>query len=255
MGQSLIRCAQQTGDIVIAGAVEQAGHAAIGQDAGIVAGVPPLGLALTASLEAALGQADVLIDFTLHSSVPANIRAARALRRAAVIGATGLSPEETDAVTRASADIPVVWAPNMSLGVNLLFAAVRKAAEVLGRGYSVDIDETHHIHKKDAPSGTALGLGEKVAEGWGVELGAVMSHEAGGSAVCAQPGRMVIHSHREGEVVGDHTVRFDVAGECLAFSHHAFNRDAFAAGALKAAGWVVRQRPRLYDMQDVLGLR
>jgi 4-hydroxy-tetrahydrodipicolinate reductase len=255
MGQALIRCARQVEGVVIAGAVEQAGHASLGQDAGAVAGTPPLGLAVTADLEAALSQADVLIDFTLHSSVPANILVARNLRRAAVIGATGLAAEEAAAVTHASAVIPVVWAPNMSLGVNLLFAAVRKTAAVLGRGYSVDIDETHHIHKQDAPSGTALRLGEQVAEGWGVGLDAVMRHEEGGNAVQAQPGGIVIHSHRAGEVVGDHTVRFDVGGESLAFSHRALNRDAFAAGAVRAAAWVVRQRPRLYDMQDVLGLR
>jgi 4-hydroxy-tetrahydrodipicolinate reductase len=255
MGQALVACASKLPDLRIVGVVEAAGHPALGKDAGTIAGREPLGVAVTAGLRPAIDAADVLIDFTLHTSVPENVRVAHDLRRAVVIGATGLTEEETGRITRASLDIPIVWAPNMSLGVNLLFAMVRKAAEVLGRGYSVDIDETHHVHKKDAPSGTALRLGEKVAEGWGTDLGRIMRHEEGGHAVTAEPGRMVIHSHREGEVVGDHTVRFDIGGESIAFTHRAFNREAFAMGALKAAAWVVRQRPRLYDMQDVLGLR
>jgi 4-hydroxy-tetrahydrodipicolinate reductase len=255
MGQALITCSRTVPELCITGVVEAAGHPALGRDAGTVAGRDPIGVPVTSELRAALEQADVLIDFTLHTTAPVNVGIARELRRAAVIGATGLTAEESERLARASADIPIVWAPNMSLGVNLLFAAVRKAAEVLGRAYSCDIDETHHVHKKDAPSGTALRLGEKVAEGWNTEFQRLMSHEEGGDTIRPAPGHIVIHSHREGEVVGDHTVRFDIAGESVAFTHRAFSREAFAMGALKAAAWVVRQRPRLYDMQDVLGLR
>lgn len=255
MGQALIGCAAGRDDLRITGVVEAAGHPALGTDAGTVAGRDPIGVTVTADLKAVLQAADVLIDFTLHTSVPDNVRLAHDLRRAVVIGATGLTAEGTERVSRASANIPIVWAPNMSLGVNLLFAMVRKAADVLGRAYSVDIDETHHVHKKDAPSGTALRLGEKVAEGWGTDFQRIMRHEDGGNTLRAEPGHILIHSHREGEVVGDHTVRFDIGGESLALTHRAFNREAFAMGALKAAAWVVSQRPRLYDMQDVLGLR
>ena len=255
MGQALIGCVGRMPDLRVVGVVEAAGHPALGADAGTVAGLGPLGVPVTTDLNPVLEKADVLVDFSLHTGVPEHVNAAHAARRAVVIGATGLSEEETERVARASAHIPIVWAPNMSLGVNLLFAMVRKAAAVLGRGYSVDIDETHHVHKKDAPSGTALRLGEKVAEGWGTDFGRVMRHEEGGSTLSAEPGHILIHSHREGEVVGDHTVRFDIGGESVSFTHRAFNREAFAMGALKAAAWVVSQRPRLYDMQDVLGLR
>jgi 4-hydroxy-tetrahydrodipicolinate reductase len=143
----------------------------------------------------------------------------------------------------------------MSLGVNFLFAVLRKAGAVFGLDYSVTIDETHHIHKKDAPSGTALLLGEKVADGWGKDFGEVMLHDEGGKLETPPADKITIRSHREGEVVGDHTVRLESAGETVEFTHRAWSRGAFATGALKAALWVVDKRPRLYDMQDVLGLQ
>lgn len=254
MGKALIRCAQNMESIQIVGGTEFAEHPDLNKDLGTIAEIDPIGIPLTSDLAAVLPEADVLIDFTLHTVVPENVRIAHKLRRAAVVGTTALSDEEAAPLLKASYDIPIVWAPNMSVGVNLLFAAARKAAAVLGKDYTIEIDETHHVHKIDAPSGTALRLGEKVAEGRGVELNDVMVHDEGGKLDKAEPGKIMVHSHREGEVVGIHTVRFENSGERIELTHNAHSRDAFALGALKAAEWVARQRPRLYDMQDMLGL-
>jgi 4-hydroxy-tetrahydrodipicolinate reductase len=174
--------------------------------------------------------------------------------RALVIGTTALTDEEQEVVDLAGDKVPIVQAPNMSLGVNLMFAFSQRAAAVLGDGYRVTIDDTHHIHKLDAPSGTALRLGEKVAEGAGVNFKDVYIHDEGGKQDSYPAGSIPIRSFREGEVVGDHTVSFENEGERVELTHHAWSRDAFAMGALHAAKWVATRRPRIYDMQDVLGL-
>ena len=253
MGNALVRCAARMQTVALVAALEQKGHPAIGQDAGTTAGVDAIGVALDDDPRG-FKDADVLIDFTLHNAVPGNCRAAADARRAMVIGTTGLNDEETTVVERAAGLVPIVWAPNMSLGVNLLFAMVKKAGEVLGPGYRVEIDETHHIHKKDAPSGTALRLGEKAAEGLGWDFKTALVHDAEGKGNVHADGKLLIRSFRRGEVVGDHTVSFENPGEKVELTHHARSREAFAAGALRAAEWVVSRRPGLYDMQDVLGL-
>lgn len=256
MGQALIRCAMAMPDVELAGATEQPGHELLGHDAGEVIGSDTrTGVVLTDDLEPVLAQADVLIDFTYHTVVPQNAQLAAKLKRAVVIGTTGLTTDESMAVDKAANQVPVVWAPNMSVGVNLLFAMAQRAATVLGADYDVRIDETHHIHKLDAPSGTALRLGEKAADGAGVRFEEVYLHDEGGVMESYPAGRIVIRSYREGEIFGDHTVVFDGPGERVELSHHAKSRDALALGALHAAKWVCSQRPRLYDMQDVLGLR
>ena len=254
MGHVLTRCAQGIDNIDVVGAVERADHPDMGKDAGLIAGIPETGISLSADLAAVLPNCDVLVDFTLHTAAPQNAKAAAEAGCAMVIGATGLSDKETAVVAKAAESVPIVWAPNMSLGVNLLFAVVRKAASVFGNGYGVEIDETHHVHKKDAPSGTALRLGEKVADGLNTDFSSVYVHDEGGRDDVHDPGRIVIRSHREGEVVGKHTVSFENEGEKVEFTHNARNRDAFAMGALRAAQWVVGRKPRIYDMQDVLDL-
>ncbi len=254
MGQALVRCSQQIDDIELVGATEHDGHEYLGRDVGELAGLGPVGVSLSADLKAALESADVVIDFTYHEAVPVNVQTAAELGRAVVIGTTALEDSEREVVERAADKVPIVWAPNMSLGVNLLFAVSKRAAAVLGDGYRVAIDETHHIHKLDAPSGTALRLGEKVAEGAGVRFADVYVHDEGGKQESYPDGSVAIRSFREGEVVGDHTVSFENAGERVELTHRAWSRDAFAMGALHAARWVSTRRPRLYDMQDVLGL-
>ena len=253
MGHALIRCAGAMDGICIVGAVEREDHPDLGKDAGTIAGVDALGVDLSADMREALTQADVLIDFTLHSSVPITAELATELGRAVVIGTTGLTEEETMTVDRCADRIPIVWAPNMSVGMNLLFAMVKDAASALGAGYSVEIDETHHVHKLDAPSGTALQLGEKVADGAGEAF--TYLHDEEGAKGTTDPSRIVIRSYRKGEAIGDHTVSFSAECETIEFSHHARSRDAFAMGALRAAQWVCARKPRIYDMQDVLNLR
>ena len=254
MGHALTRCAQNLDDITVVGAVERPDHPDIGKDTGLVAETGEIGVSLVSDLAAVLSECDVVVDFTLHAAVPANVTIAADAGRAMVIGATGLSEDETAVVAEAAKKVPIVWAPNMSLGVNLVFAVVRKAASVFGAGYTVEIDETHHIHKKDAPSGTALRLGEKIADGLNVDFDSVYEHDPEGKKDIHGPGKIVIRSHREGEVVGRHTVAFENEGEKVEFTHNAWSRNAFAMGALRAAQWVVGRKPRIYDMQDVLEL-
>ena len=240
-------------DIKLVAAIEQQEHPSIGKDAGEVSGIAKCGVKISSNLRT-IADADVAIDFTLHTAVPAKARLAAELGKPMVIGTTGLDDSETAAVRAAAAKVPIVWAPNMSLGVNLLFALVSKAAAVLGPDYLVEIEETHHVHKKDAPSGTALRLGERIAAGRGVDFRAVMHHVDEESDAPAQPGKITIRSHRIGEVVGDHTVVFKNEAETVELTHHAWSRDALAMGALYATRWVVGHAPGLYDMQAVMGL-
>lgn len=254
MGNALISCAVRTDGMAVSGAVECAGHKALGRDAGEEAGVGAIGVKVVSDLSGVLLASDVLIDFTLHNAVPGNALAAAEAGLPVVLGTTGLNAEETAVVRKCAEKIPIVWAPNMSLGVNLLFACLKKAGEVLGKGYAVEIEETHHIHKLDAPSGTALGMGRKVAEGLGVDFAANYVHDEGGKRGIKDPGKIVIRSYREGEVVGDHTVSFASPGETIEFTHHVWSREALAAGAIRAAAWIRGRTPGIYDMQAVLGL-
>lgn len=252
MGGMLVRDAAGMDEICLVAAVEQEGHPEIGRDAGNLAGIDPCGVPIATLDEETLRDADVLIDFTFHTAVAANAALAASLTKPMVIGTTGLDEEETKAVRDATQAVPIVWAPNMSLGMNVLFAAVEKAAAVFKLAYGVQLDETHHVHKKDAPSGTALRLAEKVASGRDQDLSTVMLQDPPTDDVPADS--IVIRSHREGEVVGDHTVAFENETERIEFTHHAWSRDSFALGALHAARWVAGKAPGLYDMQDVLSL-
>jgi len=254
MGHALTRCARELDEVQVIGAVERPDHPDMGKDTGLVAKIDETGVTISSDLAAIVSECDVVVDFTLHAAVPGNAAVAAEAGRAMVIGATALNEEETAAVAAAAKKVPIVWAPNMSLGVNLVFAVVRKAASVFGHGYAVEIDETHHVHKKDAPSGTALRLGEKVADGLNVDFDTVYVHDEGGTGNIHDRDKIVIRSHREGEVVGRHTVSFENEGEKVEFTHNAWSRDAFAMGALRAVQWVVDQKPRIYDMQDVLEL-
>jgi 4-hydroxy-tetrahydrodipicolinate reductase len=251
MGKALIDCVQKHQDLELVGAVEHNSHPGLGKDCGTFADLAETGVLLSADLAEALQPADVLIDFALHEAAAEHAQVAARERRAVVLGTTGLDADETGEVQRAAEHVPIVWAPNMSLGVNLLFAMAKKAGAVLGSSYQVRIDETHHIHKKDAPSGTALRLGEKVAQGLDVDFDKVMLHDENGQMDAYPEGKLAIRSFREGEVVGDHTVQFANEVETIELTHHAWSRNALAMGALRAAEWVVTQRPGLYDMQNV----
>jgi len=253
MGGALIRCAQRFEQLKIVAAIEQPGAAAMGEDAGLLAGIGKAGLPITDQLAAA-NAADIMIDFTFHTAIREHLDYAVKAGKGLVIGTTGLTPEEGQAVSKAAAAIPVVWAPNMSLGVNLLFALVEQTARVLGCNYDVEIVETHHHFKKDAPSGTALRLGEKAAAARNQDFKSVVCYGRSGMVGERPRGEIGIHAVRAGDVVGDHTVMFTTEGERIELSHRASSRDAFAIGALRASGWLNGRMPGLYDMKDVLGL-
>lgn len=253
MGRALVRCAQATADAAVCAAIDRPDHDAIGGDAGVVAGLDPIGVPVGDDPKQ-LGASDVVIDFTFHSAVPDHVRAARDVGKGFVLGTTGLSDAEADVVHAAASDIPVVWAPNMSLGMNLLFAMVRQAAATLDQAYDIEIVEAHHRHKQDAPSGTALGLAEQAAGGREVDLGTVADYGRRGMTGERVPGRIGIHAIRGGDIVGDHTVIFATDGERLELTHRAGSRDIFAAGAVRAALWAAGKPAGLYNMQDVLEL-
>ena len=255
MGQMLVRCCLRAKDLCFAGAVDAPECPVLGRDAGLVAGIAETGTVVQADLRQSAAAADVLVDFSNRSAVPEHVRVAAEARKAMVIGTTGLAPAEQTAIRDAARTIPIVWAPNMSVGVNLLFALVKRAAATLGLDYDVEIVEVHHRHKKDAPSGTALRLGQKVAEGRGQDFQAVAVFGREGLTGERPAGQIGLHAVRTGDVVGDHTVTFGIEGERVEFTHRASSREAFAMGALRAAAWVAGRQPGLYDMQDVLGLQ
>jgi 4-hydroxy-tetrahydrodipicolinate reductase len=253
MGQKLVACSRDFPELRIAAAIERDGHPALGRDAGLLAGIDAIGVPLSTAAQAA--PADVTIDFTFHAATPGNLAAALASgAKGYVLGTTALSPGEKAAVEKAAETIPVVWAPNFSLGVNLLLSLARQAGALLDGSYDVEIVEMHHRHKKDAPSGTALGLAEAVAAGRGIALDEAACYGRQGVVGERPAGQIAIHALRGGDVVGDHTVIFAAEGERIEIPHTASDRAAFARGALRAAAWVANRPPRIYAMAEVLRL-
>ena len=253
MGQKLVACSRDFPDLKVTAAIEVEGCPALGRDAGVLAGGEALGVPVTTWADAA--KFDVAIDFTFHAAVPGNIAAARAKGATGyILGTTGLSADEKAAVEAAAGSMPVVWAPNFSLGVNLLLSLARQAGALLDDSYDVEIVEMHHRHKKDAPSGTAIGLAEAVAAGRGVDLDKEACYGRQGIVGERPAGQIAIHALRGGDVVGDHTVIFAADGERVEITHKASDRAAFARGALRAASWVTGRAPGVYSMAQVLGL-
>lgn len=253
MGRTLVEAVLGAPDMRLAAALEQAGHSLVGRDAGECCGTP-CAVPIVANLDDALPGADCLIDFTRPVGTMEHLRACERHGVALVIGTTGFSLEQRRAVEDAAQRIPIVLAPNMSVGVNLVFKLVDAAARVLSEGYDVEIIEAHHRHKIDAPSGTALRLGEVAARATGREL-----------ADCAVYGRHGVTGERDaqtigfatvrgGDIVGDHTVMFAGPGERVEIVHKAASRAPYAEGALRAARFLARRKSGLFDMQDVLGL-
>lgn len=248
MGRMLLQCAARTEGCRVCAAVERPDFPELGRPVPCDALRPPP--VYTAGWPDA---ADVVIDFTFHAAVPGNISRAAERGQAYVLGTTGLSDDERRAVRAAAAKIPVVWAPNMSPGVNLLLELVRRSAETLGPEYDIEIVETHHRLKKDAPSGTALGLAEAAAAGRGVPLGEVARYGREGITGERPRGEIGIHALRGGSVVGDHTVLFLSDEERIELTHKAVSREAFARGAVRAALWLEGRAPGIYSMRHVLG--
>lgn len=257
MGKTLIRCIQEekVPDLVLAGAIDLWDAPEIGQDAGTAAGTKAAGIPLTSDLAAVAPDADVIVDFTSHAGTSGNAERIAEWGTAWIIGTTGLSNEESAAVCKAAERIPVVMAGNMSLGINLLCNLVEEAARTLAaRGYDIEVIERHHNRKKDAPSGTALMLGQAAAAGANLDLADSRVDGRSGLTGERTVSEIGFHAVRGGDIVGDHTVLLAGSGELLELSHRATSRETFAIGALNAAAWVVQQKPGLYNMKDVLGL-
>lgn len=254
MGQAVLQTMAESPDLALSGASASADSASLGKDAGTVTGGQPLSVTVTADASAALQGASVAIDFTLPEATLANVRAARATRCPLIIGTTGLDPAHRVHIEAAAHEIPIIVAPNMSVGVNLLLRLAELAGGTLDDSYDVEIYEAHHRHKKDAPSGTALALGRAVAAGRGVELGDVAQYGRHGTTGARTPGKIGFSVFRGGDVVGDHTVTFAGTGERIELTHRASDRMTFARGAVRAARWIVGRAPGLYTMRDVLGI-
>lgn len=232
MGKALIACAPNHSGLELVGQIDQ------GDD---LAGI--------------ISYCDVVIDFSLHSATPGIAGLCAEHRKALIVGTTGHSEAEQAVIRGLQAKVPIVWSSNYSTGVNTLFWLTRKAVEILGPAYDLEVVEMHHRLKKDAPSGTAKSLAEILADVRKIQLNTAARHGREGIVGERTATEIGIHSVRGGDVVGDHTVIFATNGERVELTHKASSRDTFANGALRAALWVVKQPPGLYDMQDVLGLK
>lgn len=255
MGKTLIKLISETPGLVLHAAVERAGSAALGQDAGELAGVPKLGVAVTDDPLAAFLHADGVIDFTTPASTVEFAALAAQARIVHVIGTTGCLPEHEEKIDAAARHARVVKSGNMSLGVNLLSVLIKQAARALeASGWDIEVLEMHHKHKVDAPSGTALLLGEAAAEGRGILLADHSVRVRDGHTGPREEGSIGFATLRGGSVIGEHQVLFASEGEIVTLSHSAADRSLFARGALKAATWARDKKPGRYTMLDVLGL-
>jgi 4-hydroxy-tetrahydrodipicolinate reductase len=246
MGRMVIDAIAAASEVVLAAATERKGHELVGQ---VVDGVT-----VGDDFAAALAGADVYIDFTAPDATAAHVAAAAQRRVAGVIGTTGLSAEARAALMHAGATVPLVVAPNFSLGVNLLCGLVEQAARALGDDFDLEVVEVHHRAKRDAPSGTAIAIAEAMARGRGLDYPSARRYAREGDVGPRRAGEIGVVALRGGDVVGEHTAHLLGPNERLELTHRAGSRAVFARGAVRAAAWVVRQPPGVYSMRDVLGL-
>ena len=249
LGQRILALAHEDERIAVAAALEHAEHQALGADAGTVAGVSAIGLPLSSELP---GEVDAAIDFSSPAGTRTALEQCVEKGCALVIGTTGLSEADHGRIDEAARSIPVLQAPNMSLGVNLLLELVGRVAQQLGPDYDIEIEEAHHRFKKDAPSGTAQALLEAICRETGKDPTESVTHGRSGEQP-RRDGEIGVHAKRLGGVVGEHTVRYAGLEEAVSLGHTAFSRDVFARGALQAARWLAVRPPGRYTMGDVLG--
>jgi 4-hydroxy-tetrahydrodipicolinate reductase len=254
MGRALIEAVAQAPDLRLKAALEAAGNPQVGRDAGEQIGIAS-GVRISADIPASLAGCDVLVDFTRPEGTLAHLEACKRLGVRMVIGTTGFRPEQRQAIVDAARSIAIVMAPNMSVGVNLTFKLAEMAARVLNEGYDIEIIEAHHRHKVDAPSGTALRLGEVIAAATGHDLAKDAIYGREGVTGERKASTIGFATVRGGDIVGDHTVLFAGTGERVEITHKAGSRATFALGALRAARFLAGRPSGLFDMQDVLGLR
>lgn len=255
MGTRVITLANANEEIKVVGALEHKDHPMVGSDIGEFAGIGNIGVPIVSRLNDVKGKADVIIDFSEPGTAVEVTKAAAEKGIAMVIGTTGLSFEQTASIKSNTDKIPCVLAPNMSVGINLLFKVLRDIAEVLGDDYDVEVIEAHHRLKKDAPSGTAIRLAQVIAETLGRDLEKDAVYTRKGIIGERKKKEIGMQTIRAGDIVGEHTVLFGGIGERIEITHKASSRDTFASGAVKAALWVAGKDPGFYDMQDVLGLK
>jgi 4-hydroxy-tetrahydrodipicolinate reductase len=253
MGRALIEALFQAPDLRLHAALEHPDSPFVGKDAGELIGSPS-GVKISANVQQALTGAEVLIDFTRPEGTLAHLEVCRRLGVKAVIGTTGLSAEQKGRITEAARDIAIMFAPNMSVGVTLLLKLLETAASVLKEGYDIEIIEAHHRHKVDAPSGTALRMGEVIAQTLGRNLAECAVYGREGVTGERQPSTIGFATVRGGDIVGDHTALFAGIGERIEITHKASSRATFAVGALRAARFLAAKDRGLFDMRDVLGL-
>jgi 4-hydroxy-tetrahydrodipicolinate reductase len=254
MGKMLIEAVLNCADAELVGTLEHESCPLLGEDAGAFLG-KKTGVAITSDIAKALSGAEFLIDFTRPEGTMAHLAVAQKTGSKMIIGTTGLSPEQIDSLKKASTSLAIVFAPNMSVGVNATFKLLEIAAKMLNEGYDIEIVEAHHRHKVDAPSGTALRMGEVIADALGEKLDDVAVYAREGHTGERKAGSIGFATIRGGDIVGDHTVLFAGEGERIEISHKSSSRQSYAQGSLRAARFLQGQNSGLYDMQDVLGLR
>ncbi len=252
MGKRILALALEDGLFDIVGAVEKPDHPDIGKDAGLVASTAPINIKLNSSYPAG---ADVVIDFSQPAAADNSIDHCAENGVVLVLGTTGLSEKQREKLQAASAKIPIVYATNMSVGMNLLFTHVGKIAAALGNDYDMEIVEQHHRFKKDAPSGSALTLAENICKATGKKFPDALDLARSGKDALRQKGKIGVHAVRAGDITGKHEVIFSTLGETVTLSHTAHTRDTFARGALRAALWLTDKKSGFYSMTDVLGLQ
>ena len=255
MGKVLIESVSQTAGVVLTAAIEHAGSSVLGADAGELANVGRLGVMVSADLAAVIENVDVIIDFTRPDVTLANIALAQLHGKRLVIGTTGFDEAEKAQIQAAIADTAIVMASNFSVGVNLVFKLLEQAAKVMGDYTDIEIIEAHHRHKVDAPSGTALSMGEVIANTLGRDLKSCAVYGREGITGERDPNTIGFATVRAGDIVGEHTVMFADIGERVEITHKASNRLTFANGAVRAAAWIAHKDAGLFDMQDVLDLK
>ncbi len=254
MGRMLIEATLQDGQLALVSAIDQPGTPAIGKDAGELVG-RPCGVPVTTDVEAGIAKADCLIDFTRPEGTLEHLAICRRHKVALVIGTTGFDDESKQMITDAACEIPVVFAPNMSVGVNVVFKLLDTASRILSEGYDIEIVEAHHKLKIDAPSGTALRMGEVIAKALERDLKQCAVYGREGVTGERDPSTIGFATVRGGDIVGDHTVMYCGTGERVEISHKAGSRMPYALGSLRAARFLAGKESGLFDMQDVLGLR
>ncbi len=255
MGGRIISLMASTEGIKLAGAVERPGHPLLGKDVGETLGLGTSGVTISGDLKDCIGKGDVVIDFTHHEAVIDHLKTAVENKKAMVVGTTGFTGDEMGLIRDLAQATRLVLAPNMSVGVNVMFKVLENVAAILKDEFDVEIVEAHHNLKKDAPSGTAMKMADVIAKALNRDLNKVGIYERKGMIGARTKEEIGIQTVRAGDIVGEHTVIFGGIGERLEFIHRAHSRDNFAKGAIRAAKWIVNQKNGLYDMQDVLGLK